>query len=94
MADSTLISSNFGAVVEIARKSGSGRNFTGSERGKALQVLWRANLIFQCCFAAHLYVCTFIIIIRYYFQSEYIEMHELFVFFPLNKHDSIQHTCN
>lgn len=56
MADSTLISSNFGAVVEIARKSGSGRNFTGSERGKALQVLWRANLIFHVALPP---ICTF-----------------------------------
>ena len=52
------------------------------------QVQWRRSNIF-------VYANTFIIIIiRYYFQSEYIEMHELFVFFPLNKHDSIQHTCN
>lgn len=92
MADSTLISSNFGAVVEIARKSGSGRNFTGFERGKALQVLWRANLIFQCCFAAHLYVYY------YYYSvllSERIYRNTRAVrFFTLNKHDSIQHTCN
>lgn len=66
MADSTLISSNFGGnCTEITR------NFTGSERGKALEVLWRAILIFHVALPP---ICTFIIIIiQYYFlcQSEY-----------------------
>lgn len=71
MADSTLISSNFGGnCTEITR------NFTGSERGKALEVLWRAILIFHVALPP---ICTFIIIIiRYYFlcQSEYRNIYE------------------
>lgn len=47
MADSTLISSNFGAMVEIARKSGSREISQGSKRDKALEILWRANLTFN-----------------------------------------------
>lgn len=71
MADSTSISSNFGAVWKLRENQGH-EKFHRIRKRQSSRSFVACEFNFPRCFAAHSYVCSFIIIIiRYYFQSEY-----------------------
>lgn len=99
MADSTSISSNFGAVWKLRENQGH-EKFHRIRKRQSSRSFVACEFNFARCFAAHSYVCTFARLLLLLFGITFranIEMHEPFEncsFFPSKYTLLFQHTCN